>query len=663
MDSGHTLVYGLPLWIVQALIPAGFAVIMLRIAGHASPVWKGRVLTLALAAAMMLLCAQFPLSTPALIFLGLATLLGVPAFVTLGGTALMLFWRIGDPIASVPIDHYSLVINPALPTMPLFTVAGYFLAEGGAPKRLVRVFGALFGSLPGGPAIVTAVACAFFTSFTGGSGVTILALGGLLMPVLLAQRYSERNALGLITGAGSLGLLLPPCLPLILYAVVANVEIRAMFLGGLLPSLVLLIAIAAWGIFSQERGTGPRQAFDLREAGQAVWEAKWELLLPVVAVVALFGGFATPVEAAAATAFYAFLVETVFYRDLKLTTDVPRVMAECGLLIGGILLILGVALGFTNYLVTSEVTTHAAEWTTNTIKSPWVFLLVLNLFLLIVGCLMDIYSAIVVQVPILVPIGRAFGIDPVHLGIIFLANLELGYLTPPVGLNLFLSSYRFHKPLPEVLRSVVPIIFVLGVGVLLITYVPALTTTLPRLFAKIEPRPKSRQPNSSPRRGYFTLRQKRPLGEQNPPVGADQIYGPPRGQSTGMIESRHLLPFVHQQRKRQLLFLPEPGVAFGALRIHTEHLHTPRPELFPIVAQLAELLRASRRIVARIEHQQNALPAQRLERDLTSRLVRQREVGRNRPHQQRNRKQPCEHQRTPILTVLLCTPSTVSRNG
>jgi len=288
----------------------------------------------------------------------------------------------------------------------------------------------------------------------------------------------------LITGAGSLGLLFPPCLPLILYAIVANVEIKSMFLGGLLPGMVMLIATAAWGFFIQGGGTESQPSFDWKEAGTALWVAKWELLLPVVAVVALFGGFAPPVEASALTAFCAFLVETYIYRDLKLTRDVPRVMAECGLLIGGVLLIQGVALGFTNYLVTSEITTHAAEWTTATIKSRWVFLLVLNLFLLIVGCLMEIYVAIIVQAPILVPIGKAYGIDPIHLGIVFLANLELGYLTPPVGLNLILSSYRFNKPLPEVMRSAVPMMLVLAVGVLLITYIPWLTTVLPRWFGQ-----------------------------------------------------------------------------------------------------------------------------------------------------------------------------------
>ena len=302
------------------------------------------------------------------------------------------------------------------------------------------------------------------------------------MTVLRSQRYSERDALGLITGAGSLGLLFPPCLPLILYAIIANVEIKSMFLGGLLPGTVMLVATAAWGFFIQGRGHESQPGINWKEAGAAVWAAKWELLLPVVAVVALFGGFATPVEAAALTAFCAFLVETLIYRDLKLTGDVSRVMAECGLLIGGVLLIQGVALGFTNYLVTSEITAHAAEWTTSTIHSRWIFLLVLNLFLLVVGCLMEIYVAIIVQVPILVPIGKAYGIDPVHLGIIFLANLELGYLTPPVGLNLILSSYRFNKPLPEVMRSAIPMMLVLGVGVLVITYVPWLTTMLPSWF-------------------------------------------------------------------------------------------------------------------------------------------------------------------------------------
>ncbi len=415
----------------------------------------------------------------------MASLAGIPAFVSLGGVALALFQQAGEPIASIPIAHYSLVTNAILPTIPMFTMAGYVLAESGAPQRLVRVFHTVFGRLRGGAAIMTATACAFFTSFTGGSGVTIVALGGLLMPVLISRRYTERNALGLITGAGSLGLLLPPCLPLILYSIVARVPMESMFLGGIAPAAVMLIATAVWGIFAQGRNAQDEAAvFDGREAFQALWVAKWELLIPVVALGSLFGGFATPVEAAAITALYALCIETLVYRDLKWTTDVPRVLADSGLMIGGVLLVQSVALGFTNYLVDAQIMTRAADWATGAIHSRWVFLLALNLFLLIVGCLMEIYAAIVVQAPLLVMIGHSFGVDPVHLGIIFLANLELGYLTPPVGLNLLVSSYRFKKSIPEVLRAVTPLTVVMAIGVLLITYIPALTTTLPRWFGR-----------------------------------------------------------------------------------------------------------------------------------------------------------------------------------
>jgi tripartite ATP-independent transporter DctM subunit len=411
-----------------------------------------------------------------------ASVLGMPAFATLGGAALILFWGADQPIAAIPIAQYALVTNPILPTLPLFTLAGYFLAEGGAPKRLVRVFYALFGQFRGGPAIVTVLVCALFTSFTGASGVTILALGGLLMPVLMGAGYSEKDSLGLLTGSGSLGLLLPPCLPLIVYAIVARVPIGQMFLGGIIPAFVMMAATAIWGIRRGSASNTAVRKFEWKEARVALWEGKWELAMPLVAFVALFSSLATPVEAAAVTAFYAFFIEAVIHRDLHIFRDLPRVMAECGLLIGGVLLILGVSLGFTNYLVDAEVPAKAVAWTTATIHSPILFLLLLNVFLLVVGCLMEIYPAIVIEVPLLVPLGAAFGIDPVRLGIIFLANMELGYLTPPVGLNLLMSSYRFRKPVPEVLRAVLPVVFVLSLGVLLITYIPALTTALPRLF-------------------------------------------------------------------------------------------------------------------------------------------------------------------------------------
>jgi C4-dicarboxylate transporter DctM subunit len=486
-EAGTILAYRLPIWVVELVLPLGFAVIAIRILLHTSEKWGARLLAalsaVLLAGVVMIWPGGLHHFVPiAMCVLFLASVLGMPAFATLGGAALILFWGVDQPIAAIPIAQYTLVTNPSLPTLPLFTLAGYFLAEGGAPQRLVRVFYALFGQFRGGPAIVTVLVCALFTSFTGASGVTILALGGLLMPVLMGAGYSEKDSLGLLTGSGSLGLLLPPCLPLIVYAIVARVPIGQMFLGGIIPAFVMMAATAIWGIRRGSANNAAVRKFEWREARIALWDGKWELAMPLVAFVALFSGIATPVEAAAITAFYAFFIEAVIHRDLRIFRDLPRVMAECGLLIGGVLLILGVSLGFTNYLVDAEVPARAVAWTTQTIHSPLLFLLLLNVFLLVVGCLMEIYPAIVIEVPLLVPLGAAFGIDPVRLGIIFLANMELGYLTPPVGLNLLMSSYRFKKPVPEVLRSVLPVVMVLALGVLLITYIPVLTTALPRLF-------------------------------------------------------------------------------------------------------------------------------------------------------------------------------------
>ncbi len=478
------LAYGIPTWWIELALPLGFLLIAVRIARRVSVNWLPRsiaaILAIAISSAFLWpLLGRTPMMWIALAALATATALGIPAFTTLGGAALILFWAIDQPIASIPIGHYSLVTNPTLPTMPLFTLAGFVIAEGKAPHRLVEVFQALFGRMTGGPAIVTVLVCTFFTSFTGASGVTILALGGLLMPMLLASGLKEKDSLGLITGSGSLGLLLPPCLPLILYAIVAKVPMKSMFLGGILPTAVMVAATASWGVWRSRIVKTPAQPFEAQRLMRALWAAKWELLLPVVAIAALFSGIATPVEAAALTALYAIVVEVLIHRELSLWRDLPRAMAGCGLVIGGVLLILGVALGFTNYLVDAQVPARAVEWTTHAIHSRIVFLLALNAFLLIVGCLMDIFSAIVVQVPLLLPLAAAFGINPIHLGIIFLANLEVGYLTPPIGLNLLLSSYRFRKPIPDVMRAVLPIVVVMSIGVLLITYVPWLTKALP----------------------------------------------------------------------------------------------------------------------------------------------------------------------------------------
>ncbi|HTY61901.1 MAG TPA: TRAP transporter large permease subunit, partial [Acidobacteriota bacterium] len=360
-EAGNILAYGIPIWIPQAILPLGFAAVAFRLFRHAADGWKGRMAALVLAGLVLSAVAWLPMDParmviPAFAILLAATLLGSPIFVTLGGAALILLWGDAIPIEMMPIRHYQQVTNASLPAIPMFTLAGYLLAEGGAAKRLVRVFQALVGHFRGGSAIATVLVCAFFTSFTGASGVTILALGGLLMPVLLAARYSEKNALGLLTGSGSIGLLFPPCLPVILYAIIANIEINQMFLGGLLPGILMVIAAGIWGITqSPKMSAAEKTRFSWAEARSALWSAKWELLLPVVACLALFSGMATAVEASAITALYAFAVESLVYRDLRITRDLPRVMKECGLLVGAILLILGVALGFTGYLIQAQV--------------------------------------------------------------------------------------------------------------------------------------------------------------------------------------------------------------------------------------------------------------------------------------------------------------------
>ena len=484
--AGSTLTYGIPVWLAELPLPLGFGLIAARLAWHAAPGAAGRLaaaLLAALAVAALRGAGIDPSAAlyPALAVLGAAALLGAPIFALLGGTALFLLLARGVPAAALAVDHYSLVINPSLPAIPMFTLAGYLLAESAAPRRLVEVFDAVFGRMRGGAAIVTVLACTFFTCFTGASGVTILALGGLVMPLLTSSGYAAKRALGLVTGAGLPGVLLMPALPLILYAIVARVSIEDMFLGGALPALLMASIVIAWGVSRQSASRGAPRPFDARRARAALAAAKWELSLPVVPVAALASGLATPVEAAALTAAYAFVVASCIHRDLRPLRDLPRVVAECGLMVGGILLILGVALGLTNYLVDAQVPEHMVAWVMQAIDSRVMFLLALNALLLLAGCVMDIFTAIVVLAPLVTPIGMAFGVHPVHLGIVFLANLELGYLTPPVGMNLFFASYRFGRPVTEVFRSVAPLFGALVAGLLVITYVPWLSTFLPAL--------------------------------------------------------------------------------------------------------------------------------------------------------------------------------------
>jgi tripartite ATP-independent transporter DctM subunit len=319
---------------------------------------------------------------------------------------------------------------------------------------------------------------------TGGSGVTVLALGGLLLPALVADGYRDRFALGLVTASGSNGLLWPPALPLILYSIVAEIPYENLFIAGAIPGLIMLAMIVTWGVFESRRAKVSRIPFDAREAAAALWQAKWEVLLPVLVLTAVFSGIATIVESAAVAALYALLTQCFIHRDLSVRRDLLRVLTQCALIVGGVLIILGVAVGLTSYLVDAQVAAHVAEWAQQNIHSKFLFLLALNGLLVLVGALMDMFSAIVVVVPLIVPIGLAYGIDPVHLGIIFVANAELGYLMPPVGENLFLSSYRFGRPLFEVARACVPFIIMMTIGVLLITYVPALSLGLLHLVGR-----------------------------------------------------------------------------------------------------------------------------------------------------------------------------------
>jgi tripartite ATP-independent transporter DctM subunit len=489
-ETGSSIGAGIPTWVAQIALPLGFALIALRLVWHASSGWRGRAFAaLGLAAAALLIRTPSLLeglpAWPLLVTIVVAAALGAPIFAILGGAAVVLFMIDGVTPAAVLIETYALSTSPTLPAIPMFTLAGFLLAEGGASARLLRVFRAWFGWIPGGTAVVCAVLCSFFTVFTGGSGVTILALGGLLFPALIKDGYREQFSLGLLTASGSLGLLLPPALPLILYGIVAQLAIEDLFIAGIVPGVLLTTMIAAWGVREGLVSGAGRQRFVLREAGAAIWAAKWELAMPFIVLAVLFSGIATAVEASAVTALYALLVQTVVHRDVSIRHDLLRVFAECVAVVGGVLVILGVAVGLTSYLVTAQVPARLLEWTQAHIDSPLTFLLGLNLFLLVVGCLMDIFSAIVVVVPLIVPLGEAYGINPVHLGIIFIANLELGYLTPPVGLNLFLASYRFKRPLLEVTRAALPMLAILGIGVLLITYVPSITLGLLRALGRI----------------------------------------------------------------------------------------------------------------------------------------------------------------------------------
>ncbi len=423
------------------------------------------------------------------------TAIGVPLFLLFGAGSMLLFAsQDGGTITSVAIDVFSekFADSPTLVTIPLFTIAGYLMAEGGTPRRLINLSRALLGWMPGGLAIVCLCTSAFFTTFTGGSGITIVAIGGLLMPALIQERYPARFSLGLITTAGSLGIMFPPALPLILYGIIANVLIDKLFLAGLIPGLLTVFALSTYASLVGTRAKVERVPFELKRAVGALWESKWELGLPVVIIGGMATGLLRVHEASAFTGLYVLLIEAFVYREISLRRDLPRIVRESMTLVGAILAILSTAIGFTGYLIQAQVPMHLLAAMEVFITSKFMFLLVLNVFLLIAGMVMEIFAAIFVVVPLIVPIATHFGIDPYHLGITFLVNLEIAYLAPPLGLNLIISSFRFEQPVTAVYRAVLPFIGVLSITLAIVTYVPWLSTFLPSLSSTQDLTPEER---------------------------------------------------------------------------------------------------------------------------------------------------------------------------
>lgn len=410
--------------------------------------------------------------------------LGAPLFVVILAAAMLGFYLADIPLTVIAIELYRLVDTPLLLALPLFTFAGYLLAESQLSSRLVRLAQVFLSWMPGGLAVVAFVTCAFFTAFTGASGVTIVALGALLYPALIEAGYRERFSLGLVTTSGSLGLLLAPSLPLIIYGVIVqqmdlpiSFSIQDLFIAGILPALLMIVLLTGYSLWTNRHAPIVRTRFRRDEALAALNAAKWEIPLPFIVLGGVYSGFFAISEAAAVTAFYVLVVEVLIHREVKLRS-LPGVVRDAMVMVGGILLILGVSLAFTNFLVDAEVPQRLFEWISLFIDNKLTFLILLNLVLLVLGAILDIFSALVIMVPLIVPVALAFGVDPVHLGIIFLANMQIGYFTPPIGMNLFIASYRFNRSITELYHATIPFMLVLLVALLIITYVPSLSLGL-----------------------------------------------------------------------------------------------------------------------------------------------------------------------------------------
>jgi tripartite ATP-independent transporter DctM subunit len=489
-SSSHKLAGIIPVQNFMAVIPVGFFVIGLRSIVRSKKILTAFAFAVSLCAPVLLAFCPFELINGITILLIVvilaATVLGLPIFAALGGIAALLFFASDAQtfklfgilsLADFPVianEAYSVLTSPIFPSIPLFTIAGFILSESDAGKRLVNFFRSFLGSIPGGTAIMAVLVCAFFTAFTGASGVTILALGGILHIVLTKQNYGEKFTTGYLTASGSIGLLFPPSLPIILYGVQSHTNIKHLFAGGIFPGIVFISVLAAYAIISQKKSLRERIPFDAKIFAKSLCDAGGEIILPIIILLLFFNGIAVIVETGAISVLYLLILIVFIHRDFSLK-GFAKVIIKSAPIAGSVLIILAMAKGLSYYIVDAQIPEILTDWCKENIQSKLIFLLILNIVLLIAGFFMDIFSAIVVLVPLILPISQAFGIDSIHLGIIFLANMELGYLTPPVGLNLFLASVRFKKPLTEIYRSVLPFIVVMLAAVLLITYVPEIT--------------------------------------------------------------------------------------------------------------------------------------------------------------------------------------------
>ncbi|MFL2524670.1 MAG: TRAP transporter large permease subunit [Candidatus Neomarinimicrobiota bacterium] len=474
----------IPTWFAQVIIPVGLILIWYQMILTSSTDLKYRVLltVISIIPTIILYFWQFPLANPLLLWTKVLFAIslvafGLPIFILLASLSIFFFlsepseWATNyDLISTISDSAYRIVVSPTLAAIPIFTLAGYILAESNISERLIRFFKASLGWLPGSTVLIVVLLCAFFTALTGGSGVTILALGAILYPILIHDGYSKQFSLGIITTAGSLGLLFPPSLPAIIYSVTAGINPLELFKQALIPAIFLMSIMFFYGLYKRPKSKTVER-FVFKNAFETAKIAKWEIAIPLLIILSLFSGFATLVESAALLVLYVLTVELYIFKDISFK-NLPKIIIDCSTLVGGVLIILGFAMGFTGYLVDAQIPLKILNFVQSTISSKIIFLLALNILLLIVGCLMDVFSAIIVVVPLIAPLATYFGIDPFHLAIIFIANLELGYITPPVGMNLYLSSYRFEKDMPTIYSATLPFFFIRLIGVILITYIP-----------------------------------------------------------------------------------------------------------------------------------------------------------------------------------------------